>query len=108
MRKGIRFDGEERQWLASLAIPITLTDKGDLPETPIRISFEANVGGINVACSIIKALPGVGSMLVILPPMFDMSVGHHTGLDRAAQSILGKSLSISFDPGKLPTIREAS
>jgi hypothetical protein len=108
VRKGIRFDCEEREWLSSLVIPMTITDASDLPETPTRISFETNCDGINVACSIIRALPGLGSILVILPPMFDMSVGHHAGLERAAQSILGRSLTVDFEPGRLPTIRGAS
>ncbi len=105
IRRGIRFDGEEREWLAHLAVPATLTDKGDLPEEPTRISFETNCNGINVACCFISALPGMGSVWVVLPPMFDMNAGHHLGLQRAAEYLLGKSLTIRFEKGKLPVIQ---
>ena len=105
VRHGIRFGGEEREWLARLVIPANLTDKGDLPEAPTRISFETNCNGISVACCFINAFPGVGSVWVVLPPMFDMNVGHHLGLERAAEYLLGKSFTIKFEEGKLPVLK---
>jgi hypothetical protein len=109
VRTGIRFERPEREWLEQLIVPATITDIGELSKTPTRMSFEANCNGINVACSVLNGVLGPGALWVILPPMSDMNTSHYRGLQRAAESIRGKSLTVTFlNPDRPATISATS
>ena len=106
MRTGIKRAGPDRECFEQLVIPATITDIGELPVTPTRMSFEAVCNGINVACSVINGVLGPGAFWALLPPMFDMNTGSCTGLQRAAESIRGRSLTITFNRDGPAVIRE--
>jgi hypothetical protein len=70
-------------------IPATITDIGELPATPTRMSFSAVCSGVNVSCSIMNGVLGPGALWALLPPIFDLNAGSSASLRRAAQSIRG-------------------
>ena len=107
VRAGIRRAGPERECFERLVILATITDIGELPATPTRMSFDAVCNGINVACSVINGVLGPGGFWALLPPMFDMNTGNCTGLQRAAESIRGKSVTVTFN-GDGPAVIRAS
>src|ERR1017187_868010 len=84
-------------------IPATITDIGELPATPTRMSFSAVCSGVNVSCSIMNGVLGPGALWALLPPIFDLNAGSSASLRRTAQSILGKSLTITFN-GDAPAL----
>ena len=86
VRTGIKRAGPDRECFEQLVIPATITDIGELPATPTRMSFEAVCNGINVACSVINGVLGPGAFWALLPPMFDMNTGNCTGLQRAVKA----------------------
>ena len=108
VRTGIRRAGPDRECLEQLILPATITDIGELPAGPTRMSFGAVCNGINVACSVINGVLGPGAFWALLPPIFDMNTGNCTGLQRAAGSIRGKSLSITFSGDGPAILRQDS
>ena len=108
VRVGIRHPGPERDSFEQLVIPANITDIGELPTTPTRMSFSAVCSGVNVSCSIMNGVLGPGALWALLPPIFDLNAGSSVGLRRAAQSILGKSLTITFNGDAPALIRENS
>jgi hypothetical protein len=56
VRAGIKRAGPDRECFEQLVIPVTITDIGELPVTPTRMSFEAVCNGINVVCSVINGV----------------------------------------------------
>jgi hypothetical protein len=108
VRAGIRRTGPEREDLEQLVIPATITDIGELPEKPTRISFSAICSGVNASCSIINGVLGPGAFWALLPPIFDLNAGSSASLRHAAQSILGKSLTVTFNGAAPAVIRENS
>ncbi len=82
--------------MEQLVIPATITEIGELPEKPTRISLSAVCSGVKVSCSIINGVLGPGAFWALLPPIFDLNEGRIASLQRLAQSILGKSLTITL------------
>lgn len=108
VRVGIRRPGTERESFEQLVILATITDIGELPATPTRMSFSAVCSGVNVSCSIMNGVLGPGALWVLLPPIFDLNAGSSGTLRRAAQSMRGKSLTITFNGDAPALIREDS
>jgi hypothetical protein len=108
VRIGIKRSGVERENLEQLVIPATIIDAGELPATPTRMSFSAVCSGVNVSCSIINGVLGPGAFWALLPPIFDLNAGSFASLRRAAESIRGKSLTITFNGDGPAVIQENS
>jgi hypothetical protein len=108
VRRGIVRPGPEREGLEQLVIFATILDIGELPSTPTRMSFSAVCGGVGVSCAIINGVLGPGAFWALLPPIFDLNAGSLDGLRRAAESIRGKSLTVTFNGESPAVIREKS
>lgn len=106
VRTGIRRAGPDRENLSELVIPMMITDAGELPVAPTRMSFSAIYNGVNLACSIINGVLGPGAFWAILPPIFDLNAGSFASLQRAAQNLRGKSLKITFNGNSPALIQE--
>jgi hypothetical protein len=106
VRRGIKHSGPERECFGKIVIQANITDVGELPKAPTRMSFEAICGGIRVPCSIINDVLGSGAFWVLLPPIGDLTSGNCASLERAADSIRGKSITITLNPNAPAVIRE--
>jgi hypothetical protein len=105
VRTGIRREGPERDCFEKIIVQGTFESMSGLPATPTRMSFDAVCNGISVACSIFSGVLGPSAFWTLLPPMFDMSAGNCSGLQRAAESIRGKTVTIKFSGDHLAIIR---
>jgi HNH endonuclease len=108
VRKGIREPGEERESFLETVVSGRITEFPGLEKEPTRMSFDAVCAGVKVSCSVINGVLGEDAFWVLLPPISDLSSGSRAGLIRAAQSIRGKSLQITFTPEGLANIQESA
>ena len=92
VRRAIREDGSDRKRLREVVVPCNVTDFGDLPEEPTRLTFETDsLGGVAVCLSFVNFRSSSGGAWVVLPPGTNVNSGSWEGLGRAADTLPGKS-----------------
>jgi hypothetical protein len=92
IRRAIREDGSDRKRLREVVVPCNITDFGDLPEEPTRLTFETDSLGDVAAClSLVNLRNSSGAAWVVLPPGTKVNSGSWDGLGKAADALQGKS-----------------
>lgn len=92
IRRAIREDGSDRNRLREVVVPCNITDFGDLPGEPTRLTFETHsLGGVAACLSLVNLRNSSGAAWVVLPPGTNVNSGSWEGLGRAAEVLRGKS-----------------